>query len=146
MHFPALSAIHSVQYHHPLKDVFQRIVAKHPDIPMKAYVAIQRKILLLMYTLWKKEEEYIPNYEEKKKSTANKETIAAKENTNQTQAECPTEKAEKTSVMVEREDVLSNVVNKKGMTMNNNREELVNTHSPKKSRAEKDLRPTRAGS
>jgi len=146
MHFPALSAIHSVQYHHPLKDVFQRIVVKHPDIPMKAYVAIQRKILLLMYTLWKKEEEYIPDYEEKKKSTANKETIAAKENTEQTQLESPTEKAEKTFVIVEKEDVLSNIVSKKGMTMKKNPEELANTHSPKKSRAEINICPTRAGS
>jgi ABC-type uncharacterized transport system involved in gliding motility auxiliary subunit len=77
-----------------------------------------------MYTLWKKEEEYIPNYEEKKKSTANnKEAIAAKENTDQTQAESPSEKAEKSCVIVEKEDVLSDVVNKKGMTMKNNRED-----------------------
>ena len=89
-----------------------------------------------MYTLWKKEEEYIPNYEEKKKSAANKEAIAAKENTEQTQPESPTEKAEKTFVIVEKivekEDVLSNVVNKKGMTMKKKPEELANTHSPKK--------------
>jgi transposase len=146
MHFPALSAIHSVQYHHPLKDVFQRIVAKHPDIPMKAYVAIQRKILLLMYTLWKKEEEYIPDYEEKKKSTANKEAIAAKENTEQTQPESPTEKGEKTSIIVEEKNVLSNIVSKKEMTMKKNSEELANTPSPKKSRAAINICPTRAGS
>ena len=146
MHFPALSAIHSVQYHHPLKDVFQRIVAKHPDIPMKAYVAIQRKILLLIYALWKKEEEYIPDYEEKKKSAAYKEAVAAKENTEQIQPESPTEKAEKSSVIVEKEDVSSDVVNKKGMTMKKKTEELATTNSPKKSRAEKDLCPTRAGS
>jgi len=79
-----------------------------------------------------KEEEYIPDYEEKKKSAANKEAIAAKENTDQTQPESPTEKAEKPSVIVEKEDVLSNVVNKKGMTMKKNPEESATTHSPKK--------------
>ena len=100
-----------------------------------------------MYTLWKKEEEYIPDYEEKKKSAANnKEAVAAKENTDQTQPESPTEKTEKPSVIVEKEDVLSNVVNKKGMTMKKNPEESATTHSPKKSRAEKDPSPTRAGS
>ncbi len=30
---------------------------------MKAYVAVQRKLLLLIYTLWKKDAEYIPGYE-----------------------------------------------------------------------------------
>lgn len=32
---------------------------------MKAYVAVQRKLLLLIYTLWKKEIEYVPGYMQK---------------------------------------------------------------------------------
>jgi transposase len=52
MHFPALT---SIAHDQPNKDHFLRMVKKH-GIKMKAVVAIQRKLLVLMYTLWKKEE------------------------------------------------------------------------------------------
>jgi transposase len=69
MHFPAVSAINATKDHHSLKDFFKRIEAKHPDIPMKAYTAVQRKLLLLIYTLWNKNEEFVPNYESTKAAT-----------------------------------------------------------------------------
>lgn len=60
MHFPALSAIR----HSPTdKDQFIRMVQKH-GIKMKAAVAIQRKLLVLAYTLWKRQENFDPNYHE----------------------------------------------------------------------------------
>lgn len=58
MHFPALSSIRNDEVR---KNEFIRIVQKH-GIKMKAAVAIQRKLLVLMYTLWKKEEFYDSNF------------------------------------------------------------------------------------
>lgn len=42
------------------KPFFERILARHYQ-KMKAYVAVQRKLLVLLYTLWKRNEEYKPN-------------------------------------------------------------------------------------
>jgi transposase len=41
------------------KPFFERILARHHQ-KMKAYVAVQRKLLILIYTLWRKNEEYKP--------------------------------------------------------------------------------------
>lgn len=59
MHLPALC---SIKYDENNKDQFKTLVQKH-GIKMKAAVAIQRKLLVLMYTLWKKEQYYDPNFE-----------------------------------------------------------------------------------
>lgn len=58
MHFPALT---SIRHDEQNKDKFVRMVQKH-GIKMKAAVAIQRKLLVLIYTLWKKEENFDPNF------------------------------------------------------------------------------------
>ncbi|MGJ7030210.1 IS110 family transposase [Niabella hirudinis] len=58
MHMPALAAI---RHDERFKGVFARLVAKH-GIKMKAAVAVQRKILELMYTLFKKQEKYNNDY------------------------------------------------------------------------------------
>ena len=58
LYLPAISA----SKHCPeLRNTYQRLLQKH-HIKMKAQVAIQRKLLLLIYTLWKNDTEYIPNY------------------------------------------------------------------------------------
>ena len=63
MYFPALTAIK----HAPkMKNIFVRLVSKH-GIKMKAAVAVQRKMLELIYTLWKKNEPFDPKFEERKK-------------------------------------------------------------------------------
>ena len=62
LHFPALSAIRSSK---PMKGLFTRLVSKH-GIKMKAAVAVQRKQLILIYTLWKKDEIFDANYHLKK--------------------------------------------------------------------------------
>jgi transposase len=54
LHFPALSAIRCTDQ---MKSLFVRLVSKH-GIKMKAAVAIQRKLLILIYTLWKKNETF----------------------------------------------------------------------------------------
>lgn len=58
MHFPALTAI---RHNQQSKDQYVRMVQRH-GIKMKAAVAIQRKLLVLMYTLWKKEDYFNPEY------------------------------------------------------------------------------------
>ena len=55
---PALSASRHCDHH---QQYYQRILSK-TSIPMKANVAIQRKLLLQIYALFKKNEPYDPNY------------------------------------------------------------------------------------
>lgn len=59
MHMPALSAIRHCQ---KFKNTYARIVALH-GIKMKAAVAIQRKLLELIYTLHKKDQPFEENFE-----------------------------------------------------------------------------------
>ena len=61
MHMAALSSIR----HGGNKELFIRIVSK-TGIKMKGVVAAQRKLLVLIYILWKNDLIYDPNYEEKK--------------------------------------------------------------------------------
>jgi transposase len=42
------------------KPFFERILAKHNQ-KMKAYVAVQKKLLVLIYILWKRNEAFRPN-------------------------------------------------------------------------------------
>lgn len=65
MHMPALVAVrHNQQY----KSTYARLVSKN-GIKMKGLVAIQRKILELMYTLLKSKTTYQSDYEEKKRAS-----------------------------------------------------------------------------
>lgn len=66
LHFPALSAIRSDL---KMKERYANLLIKH-NIKMKAVVAIQRKLLVLVYTLWKKNEPYNPKFLEQSKETA----------------------------------------------------------------------------
>jgi len=54
MHMPALTSIRHTEHS---KELFKRLVSKH-GIKMKGVVAVQRKMLVLIYTLWKKQEDY----------------------------------------------------------------------------------------
>jgi transposase len=58
MHLPALTA---VKWDDNFRDIYARLVSKH-GIKMKAVVAIQRKILELIYVLFKNETNYDKNY------------------------------------------------------------------------------------
>ncbi|MBA3285998.1 MAG: IS110 family transposase [Nitrosopumilus sp.] len=58
LHFPALTNVKYDEHH---KNLYTRIEAKS-GIKMKGYTAVQRKLLVLIYTLWKKNEPYDPNY------------------------------------------------------------------------------------
>lgn len=57
LYFPAMV---SCRFNEDLKSAYLRIIQKKPS-KMIGQVAIQRKLLVLMYTLWKKDEFFIPN-------------------------------------------------------------------------------------
>jgi transposase len=61
MHMPALSAIKHNEQH---KTVFIRLVSKH-GIKMKAAVAVQRKVLELIYTLYRTDQSFDKDYVKK---------------------------------------------------------------------------------
>ena len=61
MHMPSLNAIRNDTR---FKTIFVRLVSKH-GIKMKAAVAVQRKILEMIYTIWKTEKPYDKEYLQK---------------------------------------------------------------------------------
>lgn len=60
LYFPALCA---AKYEPKLQNIYQRILEKNPRVKMIGAVAVQRKLLVLIYTLYKKNEPYEPNFE-----------------------------------------------------------------------------------
>lgn len=58
LHFPAISV---VKYHEEFKSLYERVFDR-TKIKMKGYVAVQRKLLVLIYTLYKKNQPYDPKY------------------------------------------------------------------------------------
>ena len=58
LHMPAFNA---VKYEETFKELYDRVYNRS-GIKMKAYVAVQRKLLCMMYTLWKKDQMFKPNY------------------------------------------------------------------------------------
>jgi transposase len=63
LHFPALVAIKHIP---TLKNIYDRVVDK-TNIKMKGAVAVQRKLLVLIYSLYKNNQEFDPNYQSIKK-------------------------------------------------------------------------------
>jgi|SRR6187402_278010 len=60
LHMPSLVVIqHQVK---PFQDLFDRTFEKH-GIKMKSYVAVQKKLLTMIYHLWKKNEDYNADYQ-----------------------------------------------------------------------------------
>jgi len=58
LYMPALSAI---QHCDKMKDFNERIMKTH-SLKKQGVVAVMRKLLILVYTLWKKDEKYDPNH------------------------------------------------------------------------------------
>ena len=58
MHLPALTAI---RHDERFKAVFARLVSKH-GIKMKAAVAVQRKLLEMVFTIYKTNKKYDKDY------------------------------------------------------------------------------------
>lgn len=70
MHLPALAAI---RHDERFKAIFARLVAKH-GIKMKAAVAVQRKLLELMFVLFKNQTVYDKNYFKSADQKCNEQT------------------------------------------------------------------------
>ena len=68
LHFPALNVVRYGQAN--FKEFYERI-NQRTHIKMKGYVAVQRKLLCLIFTLWKKDEAFINN--NTKTNSGNKE-------------------------------------------------------------------------
>lgn len=60
LYMPALAA---KQHNQKLKNLNDRVVAKNPKIKQKGTVACMRKLLILVYTLWKKNQAYDTTYQ-----------------------------------------------------------------------------------
>jgi transposase len=59
LYMPALSA---TMHNEPMKQLYERIIERNPNIKRKGVVACMRKMLALVFALWKKGEEFDPNY------------------------------------------------------------------------------------
>jgi transposase len=70
MHLPALTAIRLDERH---KAIFARLVSKH-GIKMKAVVAVERKLLEMVYTLYKTNKQYDKEYFKKIEANIKEET------------------------------------------------------------------------
>ncbi len=79
LHFPAFNMIkYEVA---PFNNLYERVYEKS-KIKMKAYTAVQKKLLEYIYTLWKKDEAFDPKYQDKKSGDVEPEpsfTLAPKE-------------------------------------------------------------------
>jgi len=67
LYMPALSAIRCKS--EPFYSLYMRILMRNGGIKKKASVAVQRKLLVLIYTLWKKDELFNITYYQEKSST-----------------------------------------------------------------------------
>jgi transposase len=63
LYFPALSA---AKHEPKLQNLYERIHEKNPKTKMIGAIAVQRKLLVLIYTLYKKNESYDPMFENRK--------------------------------------------------------------------------------
>jgi Transposase and inactivated derivatives len=59
LYMPALSA---TSYNEPIKALYERVVERNPTIKRKGVIAGMRKLLILIFVLWKKNEAYNAEY------------------------------------------------------------------------------------
>lgn len=67
LHMPALCAVRDDQPQ--FRDLFERVY-KRTGIKMKGYVAVQKKVLVIAYHLWKKNQVYNPKFNQHEKIIA----------------------------------------------------------------------------
>ena len=71
LHMPALNVVHYQR--HPFVDLYNRVFERS-KIKMKGYVAVQKKLLTIIYALWKKNEAFDENYKPKAFTSGNEES------------------------------------------------------------------------
>ena len=69
-----MASLNMVRYKEPVFSGLYERVFDRTKIKMKAYVAVQRKLLCLFYTLWKNNTVYEPDYLESKEKALLLET------------------------------------------------------------------------
>lgn len=67
---PSLSAARA---NGPIKKLYERVCNRNPETKRKGVVAGMRKLLILTYILWRKDEEYDKNYQWHQKTSGNDE-------------------------------------------------------------------------
>jgi len=60
LYMPALSA---TSYNEHIKALYQRVIERNPTIKRKGVIAGMRKLLVLIFVLWKKNESYNPDFQ-----------------------------------------------------------------------------------
>ncbi|WP_343561614.1 IS110 family transposase [Sphingobacterium sp.] len=60
LHLPAFGVV--IWKVKPFEDLYKRTFAKH-GIKMKSYVAVQKKLLVVIFSLWKRNEQYNPDHQ-----------------------------------------------------------------------------------
>lgn len=55
--------------------LYERLLKRNGGLKKKAMVAVQRKLLLMIYTLWNKNEAFNPNYESEKQTELEKQVV-----------------------------------------------------------------------
>ena len=88
MHFPSMVA---TRFNPKMKEVYERIIATK-KIKKIGLVAIQRRLLVLMYSLWKTDQAYVENYEMVKRSGFQKEEEPSSSSTRRVDKEAEKEK------------------------------------------------------
>ena len=73
LHMPTFNVVRYKEK--PFEDLYGRVFDK-TKIKMKGYVAVQKKLLVMVYTLWKKDQAYQPDHYETKKTSGNDEPRA----------------------------------------------------------------------
>jgi len=67
MHMPAFGVVRNQVT--PFVSLYERLIGKGKK-KMQAYVAVQRKLLILIWTLWRKNEYYDPRFEQNENNTS----------------------------------------------------------------------------
>lgn len=72
LHMPAFVAVSRSEQKGPLYKLYERTLARH-GLKMKSYVAVQKKLLVLIYSLWKSPTDYDPDYGSKRHAGDNEQ-------------------------------------------------------------------------
>jgi transposase len=90
LYFPSMVA---VRYNPNMKEVYDRIVERS-TIKKIGLVSIQRRLLTLIYSMWKSNEAYIENYEKNKISGFQEEEVSSSSSTRRVEKTSKEEKVE----------------------------------------------------
>jgi transposase len=71
LYMPALSAL---QHNEPISKLYERVCEKNPTLKQKGVVAAMRKLLVIAYVVWKKDEPYDSKFEWKPNHSGNEDT------------------------------------------------------------------------